>query len=328
MLIETAFSTRDALAPDRFSCWREHISQTYVPMDVEGDHTADTTVSQRILALGVVQLWMMEHSPMTLRRTQKLIQQSDPELYHLSLNLRGTMGLTSCDHEAEYEPYDLVLHDTSRPHLIRATTSHGEDTILGTGLFIPRKLLPLPEDAIDSLIMRRLPGREGIGALLAQFLTQVSRDSSSYRPDDGLRLGTVAVSLVSALIAHTLDADSSLPPETHRQTLVLRIRAFVQQHLHDPHLTPRSIAAAHHISTSYLHRLFQHEKETVAVWIRRQRLEHARRDLVDPALRAMPVHAVAARWGYSHAADFTRAFRKAYGVSPKEHRRYATTLPG
>jgi hypothetical protein len=65
MLIETAFSTRDALAPDRFSCWREHISQTYVPMDVEGDHTADTTVSQRILALGVVQLWMMEHSPMT-----------------------------------------------------------------------------------------------------------------------------------------------------------------------------------------------------------------------------------------------------------------------
>jgi AraC-like DNA-binding protein len=327
MLIETAFSTRDVLAPDRFSCWREHISQTYVPMDVEGDRTADTTVSQRILALGAVQLWTMEHSPMTLRRTRKLIQQSDPELYHLSLNLRGTMGLTSSDHEAEYEPYDLVLHDTSRPHLIRATTSHSKDTILGTGLLIPRRLLPLPENAIDSLIMRRLSGREGIGALLAQFLTQVTRDSGSYRPDDGPRLGMVAVDLLSALFAHALDAGNSLPPESHQQTLVLRIRAFIQANLHDPQLTPRTIAAAHHISTSYLHLLFQHEEETVAAWIRSQRLERARRALADPTMRAIPIHAIAARSGFPRAADFTRAFRRAYGVSPRDYR-HQTSPPG
>ncbi|MGW3951869.1 AraC-like ligand-binding domain-containing protein [Streptomyces sp. NPDC004752] len=325
MLIETAFCTRDVLAPDRFSCWREHISQTYVPMDVdvdEGDRTADTTVSQRILALGAVQLWTMEHSPMTLRRTQKLIQQSDPELYHLSLPLRGTMGLTSSDHEAEYERYELVLHDTSRPHRMRAITSHGENTILGAGLFIPRKLLPLPENAIDSLIMRRLSAREGIGALLAQFLTQVSRDSDSYRPDDGPRLGTVAVDLLCALFAHALDVGSSLPPETHRQTLVLRICAFIQQHLHDPHLTPRTVAAAHHISTSYLHRLFQDEEETVAASIRRQRLERARRDLSEPGLRTIPIHAIAARWGFPRASDFTRAFRAAYDMPPSDYRRH------
>lgn len=326
MLIETAFCTRDVLPHDRFSCWREHISQTHVPMDVEGDRTACTTVSQRILALGAVQLWTMEHSPMTLRRTQKMIQQSDPELYHLSLNLRGTMGLSSSDHEAEYEPYDLVLHDTSRPHHIRATTSHGEDTILGTGLFIPRKLLPLPDDAIDSLIMRQLSAREGIGALLAQFLTQVSGDSGSYRPDDGPQLGTVAVDLLSALFAHALNAGNSLPPETRRQTLVLRIRAFVQRHLHDPQLTPSTIAAAHHISTSYLHRLFQQEQETVATWIRSQRLERARRDLADPTMRATPIHAIGACCGFTRASDFTRAFRTVYGIAPKEYRHQAQCI--
>jgi AraC-like DNA-binding protein len=323
MLIETAFSTRDVLAHDRFSCWREHISQTYVPMDVEGDHTADTTVSHRVLALGAVQLWTMEHSSMTLRRTQKLIQQSDPELYHLSLNLRGTMGLTSSDQEAEYEPYDLVLHDTSRPHRMRAITSHGEDTILGIGLFIPRKLLPLPENAIDSLIMRRLSAREGIGTLLAQFLAQVSRDSGSYRPDDGPRLGIVAVDLLSALFAHALDAGNSLPPESRQRTLVLRIRAFIEANLHDLQLAPRTIAAVHNISTSYLHRLFQHEEETVAAWIRRQRLARACHDLADPAQRTIPIHAIAARWGYPRAADFTRAFRTAYGIPPRDYRNHA-----
>ncbi|MEV7870866.1 helix-turn-helix domain-containing protein [Streptomyces sp. NPDC088124] len=320
MLLETAFCTGDVLAPDRFSCWREHISQTYVPMDVEGDRTADTTASQRVLALGAVQLWTTEHSPMTLRRTQKLIRQSDPELYHLSLPLRGTMGLSGSGHEVAYEPYDLVLHDTSRPHLMRAATSRSEDTIMGTGLFIPRKLLPLPENAIDSLIMRRLSGREGVGALLAQFLTQVTRDSGSYRPDDGPRLGMVAADLLSALFAQALDAGNALPPEGHRQTLTLAIRAFIQANLCDPQLTPATIAAAHHISTSYLHRLFQHEEETVAAWIRRQRLERARRTLADPTMRAHPIHVVATRSGFPRAADFTRAFRRAYGVSPRDYR--------
>ncbi|MFG2093955.1 helix-turn-helix domain-containing protein [Streptomyces sp. NPDC048612] len=321
MLTERLFQT-DGLPPkDRFDCWRDHVSQTYTA-EVESDHAGDFAASQRILDLGGVRLWTVEHPSMTLRRTQKLIQQSDPGLYHLSLPLTGTMSHSGPDHEAEYERYDLVLHDTSRPHLMRAITSDGEGTVSGTGLFVPRKQLPLPENAIDGLLMRRLSGHEGVGALLAQFLTQAARDSGSYRPDDGPRLGTVAVDLLSALLAHILDADSSLPPETHRHTLVLRIRAFVQQHLHDPQMTPCTIAAAHHISRSYLYRLFEREEESIAAWIRGQRLEHARRDLAQPTMRTTPIHTIAARWCFTHAADFTRAFRRAYGMSPREYRSF------
>ncbi|MFG2863102.1 helix-turn-helix domain-containing protein [Streptomyces sioyaensis] len=56
---------------------------------------------------------------------------------------------------------------------------------------------------------------------------------------------------------------------------------------------------------------------------RRQRLEGARRDLTDPALHRTPVHAIAARWGYHRATDFSRAYRAAYGIAPMEHRRPA-----
>ncbi|WP_344985793.1 AraC family transcriptional regulator [Streptomyces violaceus] len=122
---------------------------------------------------------------------------------------------------------------------------------------------------------------------------------------------------MSALIAHACEANNSLPPETRQQTLVLRIRAFIQQHLHDPQLTPRTIAAAHHISRSYLYRLFEYEEESVAAWIRRQRLEHARRDLAEPAMRSTPIHAIAARWGFSHAA-----------TSPAPSARPTTCHPG
>jgi AraC-like DNA-binding protein len=151
----------------------------------------------------------------------------------------------------------------------------------------------------------------------------LASDTGSYQPSDGPRLGTVLADLVTAVFAGALDAEVLLPPETRSRTLILRIKAFIRRHLSDQELTPARIAAAHHISRSHLYRLFQAEGLTVASYIRDQRLENARRDLADPALRAMPVHAVAARWGFPRAAEFTRAFRAAHGVPPSELRRQA-----
>lgn len=158
-------------------------------------------------------------------------------------------------------------------------------------------------------VPRRVPARAGIGALLAQFLTQLIADTTPYQPSDGARLGTVLTDLVAALFAHALEAESILPTDTHRRTLILRIKNFIQEHLHDPQLTPAVIATAHHISTSYLHRLFENEEATVAAWIRLRRLEAARRDLTDPALHSTPIHAIAARWGFP--AQRTSAARSA-----------------
>ncbi len=69
-----------------------------------------------------------------------------------------------------------------------------------------------------------------------------------------------------------------------------------------------------------LNALFQRNDTTVSAWIRRQRLEHARRDLGDPAQRTLPVHRIATRWGFNDHSTFTRAFRTAYGVPPNDHR--------
>ncbi|WP_326672682.1 helix-turn-helix domain-containing protein [Streptomyces canus] len=60
---------------------------------------------------------------------------------------------------------------------------------------------------------------------------------------------------------------------------------------------------------------------TVSEWIRHRRLERCRRDLLDPRLAELPVHAVGARWGFRCAADFSRAFKTAYGTPPGDYRR-------
>jgi AraC-like DNA-binding protein len=162
-----------------------------------------------------------------------------------------------------------------------------------------------------------------VGALLAGFLTGLAEQAGTLRTCDAPRLETAVVDLLSATLAHHLDAEDRLPPETRTRTLTRRIRAFILKHLRDPDLTPMSIAAAHHISVSYLYRLFQQEGTTVAAWIRQQRLEAARRDLADPALGGLPVQDIAVRWGFSLHSSFTRAFQVRYGLSPRDYRRQA-----
>ncbi|MEU7104024.1 helix-turn-helix domain-containing protein [Streptomyces sp. NPDC046215] len=320
-----SFHSTDVAPADRFDYWREHLLRAYVPAQVSSDHAADFIAAQRVVELGAVRLWATEHPSMTLRRSAGLIRQSDPGIFHLSIPLRGTVRLVQPHGAAEYGARDVVLLDSSRPYTMETSAPRGQGGVQGIGLLFPRDMLPLPAHSLSTLVNRRLPGQAGVGALLIQFLTQVLTDTACHQPADGPRLERVAIDLVSALMSHVLDSDDALTPEARRHTLLLRIRQYIQQNLTTPGLSPRSVAAAHHISLSYLHRIFEGEQVSVAAWIRQQRLESARRDLADPALRGLSVQRIAARCGFTHAADLTRAFRAAYGVPPTEYRNRVCT---
>ncbi|OIK01344.1 AraC family transcriptional regulator [Streptomyces sp. MUSC 14] len=322
MLDEMVFRSEDVSAADRFDYWTELLGRTHAPMDLRSDHTDDFRASQRVLDLGAVTVWSATFQPLVFQRTPKLIRQSDPEAYHLSLVVRGTGAGVWRHRETAYKPYDLFINSSSLPNDVYSTG----DLVQTVALEVPKALLPLPRDMAARIVGAPVSAREGMGALLARFLTQLIADPAAYQPSDRPRLAAVVTPLVSALFAHLLEAGDCLPPETHQQALTLRIQAFIREHLHDPDLTPSGIAATHHISTSYLHCLFQHEDATVAAWIRRLRLEAARRDLADPALRTTPIHTIAARWGFPRAADFSRAHRAAYGTAPKDHRHQALGL--
>lgn len=319
LLDEMVFRSDDVPAPDRFGYWAELLGRTHAPMELGSDHADDFRACQRVLDLGAVTVWSATFQPLVFRRTPKLIRQSDPEAYHLSFVVRGTGAGVWRHRETRYKADDLFINSSSLPNDIHSSG----DPVTTVALEVPKALLPMSRDMAGRIVGAPVSGREGMGALLAGFLTQLTADTASYRPADRPRLSTVLVDLVAALFAHLLDAGDSLPPETRRRALTLRIQAFIREHLHDPELTPAAIAAAHHISTSYLHRLFRDEDATVAASIRRLRLEAARRDLTDPARRAAPLHAIAARWGFPRATDFSRAYRAAYGTTPRDHRHQA-----
>ncbi|MGP4111503.1 helix-turn-helix domain-containing protein [Streptomyces sp. 4N509B] len=315
MLADGVFRTGDvAVASDRFEYWRDLMARMLCPMEMGSAYAADFRAETRLLRLGEVRVWPTRLQPMSWARTPRLIRQADPEFYHLTLARRGTVAISQAGREARCEPTGMYVVDTSRPW--ECVT----DELTAIGLEVPKRLVPLRPAAVDRLLTRRLSGRDGVGALLAGLLTGLARQAGGLRSADTLPLETVVVDLFASTLAQHLDAEDSLPPETRTRSLKRRVWAFIERELGDPELGPRVVAVAHHISVSYLHRLVREEGTTVAALIRERRLERARGDLADPALRRVPVHVIAARWGFTHHATFTRAFQAAYGTTPRDHR--------
>ena len=308
---------------DRFAWWSEQVARDTAPNVVSSPHAGDFQAAVTLAELGPVRLSVLAFPEMRAVRTAALIRQSDPERYGLSLITANAIWFAQHDSSTRVSAGDLLLHDTSQPYDSRALPETGPGKMLM--LHFPKAALPLPPERLDCLLARRLPADTGMNAILAGYLTSVAsaiERGEVSEPETG-GLGEVALSLAATALATQLGAQDRLAPEARQRALLCRIEAFIGLNLGDPGLTPAAIAAHHHISLGYLHRLFRSRELTVAAWIRHLRLERCRAELSDPRLRPRPVHAVGARWGFRHAADFSRTFRAAYGCPPGDYRRQA-----
>lgn len=319
VLTEAEFRTDVLERGDRFAGWQQCMNHVIAPMEITSPHADDFWADYRLLRLEDTFLWPARLHASRYRRTPRLIRQSDPGLLHMTLVLPGSgaVRVEQGEVRSAVEAHDVYFLDTSRPSDVRTD----DEPIVGVGVDIPRSLLPLPMNtSLDDVLGRGLSGRHGFGALLTQFVTHLVDQADAYGPADAARLHRVLLDLAAGLLSGGLGQETALSPETRTRNLVLTIRSFIGSNLHDPRLTPGAVAAAHHISARHLHRLFHQEGTTVAALIRNLRLERACRDLVDPRLADTPVHTIAARCGFGAPAHFSRVFRAAQGMSPRDFR--------
>jgi AraC-like DNA-binding protein len=312
-------------AADRLDFVQEITATTWVPMECRSEHHADYRGEFRASGLGAMQVVVLDVMPITVRRTPALISQADPDMLKLVLVCGGRCVVDQGDRQASLSAAEFAFYDTRRPYEV-ACGIGGDQPIRMMTFMFPPSMLPLPRGRLSRLTAMRIPATTGLGDLTAQFLLQLARNIDHYSPAEAARLSTAALEVLATRLARELDVPDWGTPESRRHALLTTVQAFIHRRLGDPLLSPAMIAAAHHISLRTLHQLFHDAGLTAGGWIRQRRLERCRRDLADPALADRPVSAIAARWGFSSAADFSRAFRAVHGLSPSEYRRFARVV--
>src|SRR5215211_2170328 len=164
---------------------------------------------------------------------------------------------------------------------------------------------------------RRLPHRACVADHIAGLAHDARRLSSDLAAP---ALGMASIELARALLASAAHTEP-YSRTVHAETLLTQIRAHVRQHLADSDLQPATIAAAHHISLRYLYRLCAEADFGLEQRIIGERVQGAREELIRPASRQRSIAMIARRWGFTDPTHFSRRFRAAYGLTPREWRR-------
>jgi AraC-like DNA-binding protein len=305
-LLETLAGTAGQPPTDREEYWRHALARTFVRLESAHDGVPPAG-RLRAGMLNGLRLAEVTGSAQVVVRDRAMVRREDPEFYKIGLQVRGRGLVTQDDREAVLGPGDFAAYDTSRPYRLAFA---GDFQMLV--LMCPRTALPVPEGVLARMTAIAVSGRDGVGALVSPFLAGLARAGADHA---GGHLAAAALDLLAAALI-----TGEAPAPTEGQRLSYRIQRYIDAHLADESLGPESVARAHHISVRYLHKLFERDGETVAGWIRARRLERCRQDLVTEP-RDRTVSAIAARWGLSDAPHFSKAFRAAYGLSPRDYRR-------
>jgi AraC-like DNA-binding protein len=253
-----------------------------------------------------------------LRDAPQLIAHHSPEYLKVAVHVGGRCVIRQDGREANLSPGEYVVYDTTRPFDFAVSGKFRMYSAI-----LPRQLLRIPAAQLSGLTARRFSSREGMGALLAPFLVELGRQTTKEGSARSIRLADAVFDMLEAALCEQLACDRPEGRSRVQSDLMLRTFAFIEQNLSDSGLDGMAIAAAQHISIRQLQRLFESEGRTVTEWIRNRRIEHCRKDLANAEFVAVPVSAIGARWGLVNAAHFSRLFKAAHGLSPREYRVWA-----
>jgi AraC family transcriptional activator of tynA and feaB len=244
------------------------------------------------------------------RRGPAEIRQTDGEFIAVLLVRRGTEVFTQSDRKTIVAEGTAVIWDG-----VRAAECYTAGHLDKFTFFLPREVAREALPSFESIVGRLLPASPSLRLLGSWLSTSINAD---YLDEDAsVTAGNVAVDLLTSAIG----ASSNIVLDTQSIRL-MEIHAFIDSHLNNPGLSVEDIARANAVSTRYLHLLFQRTGDTCRQYLSRRRLEAAQRLLTMQPDKS--ITEVASRCGFASPSSFSRAYRSAYGLSPRATR---THLP-
>ncbi|NMO88942.1 helix-turn-helix domain-containing protein [Actinomycetospora sp. TBRC 11914] len=297
--------------------WCDMLREHFVALDVD-DVDRDGPFPSRVRStlVGHLSAAVVSSAPQSAHRTPGLARH-DPHTYlQVGMVAEGTAVLEQDGRQAVLGRGAYAVYETDRPF-----TWHFDGPWKLLVLTWPRELVALGGDVTRAATARTLGG-DRLGAIVGHALADTALSPPALSDAGGGRLAGQLAALLGTAVGESLRRGDVLSPSSAAD-LRRRVDAYVAEHLEDPALGPEDIARAHFISVRALHRVFADAEETVGALVRRRRLEHARRRLLDPRDAGLSLTEIACACGFADLASFSRAFKLRYHEPPGSYRRRA-----
>ena len=157
--------------------------------------------------------------------------------------------------------------------------------------------------------------------LLHSYLAFVSRSSMAATAEMRAVMGHQIVELLALALGATDEAAANAESASLMSARLAMITAEIDAKFADPWFSVTSLAASMGVSVRYVQVLLQREGTSFGEEVKRRRLDHARRLLLDPARHDRRIMDIALDCGFNDVGHFNRVFRTAFGDSPSGVRR-------
>ncbi|WP_230168604.1 helix-turn-helix domain-containing protein [Roseomonas sp. CECT 9278] len=308
LLRAAAFST-EGLPPERqFAAWRDQCA-ALVEMIAPLSSGPGFAAAHQVWDLGGMALSRVRAPAATWRRTAAQIRRDSIDHWVIGISRGGEQVLRSangCGTVPAGIPYGFSLNEPIEGR---------REDMDWIALFVSRDLFPERAHAIDAALHAPLDGPLGrlLGTHIEQLAMQLPRMTEADLPH--------AAAATRALIGACMSGPTAPLHDAAQQvegTRLARIKAIIRRNIASPSLGPRRLCQLGEVSRSQLYRLFT-PLGGVARYIQAERLRQAERAIADPADRR-DIARIAEGLGFYDASSFSRAFRREFGITPRDLR--------
>ncbi len=307
------FDSRLFPAPIALSLWHDQISVIF-------DSRPRQSVEEGFFAsvdaylVGEVAVGFMRSRAQLFDRSRRKIARDGMDGYILQFYTDGTSEDRQGRHAAR--PGDLYVLDMAQP-IATSVTDHSH-----LSLIVPRRMLAPLLKAPDECHERVVPAGLPIVALLRDTMASYFQNLVDMPVETAEAVLRPLLDLVAVAISGQVDEEKTA---SLNFALFASMRRYVEANLLDSDLDAQVVAATFGLSRRSLYRMFESTGGFVH-YVQERRLRRAHAALRALETRHVPIATIADKHGFPNPENFSRAFRRLFGMTPREARGLALAL--